>query len=460
MRNKHTGRVAWGLMMAAVSWGASLAHAADTRCQLRHPVVLSHHWSMVRICSPSAPATGPASCVEAQDFAKHCVDKGVDAQGRNTCGRWEVTAEEALLPPRNVNAHDPSLTRDVRQYHRYFSLDIVKRLRDVCGNRVYLADKPAYASYEVRARSLRNTVKQALQETGASQVVIIGFSQGVQDARYMASLLPVSDGDASLGSMRSKVAAIVSLAGEDGGAESAQITLDLARVIANGQWADGAASLGYVDSDMLEANWQRQTPGAGETTSVLVEQCQGDAQCRMTPADRYRWGLRSLYDLSTRYMRPPLLQLGLNSPPVWNSLRQFVQSPDMAWADRLPPALEQHNGIRYMSYAAQVRNWYPAWGDVLSRDYLFHTTTLLSDGPNDVFVSLGRQKFANTASNFEHVRTLSGRFDSRGYHHMFFSGRSDKLFVPALAAREAAPYNGGSADFYQQVAIDLRTRGF
>lgn len=451
---KLTCLLPWGLLLACASW----AQAADTRCQLRYPVVLSHHWSMTRICSPSAPATGPASCVESQDFDKHCVDKGVDAQGNKTCGRWEVTEEEAQLPPRNVNAHDPSLTREVRQYNRYFSLDIVKRLRDVCGNQVFLADKPAYASYEVRARSLRNTVKQALQATGASKVIVIGFSQGVQDARYMASLLPVSDDDASQGSMRSKVAAIVSLAGEDGGAESAQITLELARVIANGQWADGAASLGYVDSDMLEANWQQSV--AGQTASVLVEQCQGDAQCRMTAADRYRWGMRSLYELSTRYMRPPLLQLGLNSPEVWNGLRQFVQAPDMAWADRLPAAMEQNNGIRYFSYAAQVRNWYPAWGDVLSRDYLFHTTTLLSDGPNDVFVSLGRQRFANTASNFEHVRTLSGRLDSRGYHHMFFSGRNDKLYVPALATREPAPYNGNSADFYQQVAIDLRARGF
>lgn len=443
-----------GALLCAMS-----AHAADPSCQLRYPVVLSHHWSMVRICSASAPATGPASCVESQDYARYCADKDVDAQGNKTCARWQVTPEEEDLPPRNVNALDPTLTREVRQYHRYFSLDIVKRLRDTCGNAVFLADKPAYASYEVRARSLRNTVRQALQATGASKVIVIGFSQGVQDARYMAALLPVSDDDASQGAMRSKVAAIVSLAGEDGGAESAQISLELARSITQDRWAEGATSLGFVDSDMLEANWQRHAPGQ-PVTSVLVEQCQGDAQCRMGEADRYRWVLRSLYDLSTRYMRPPLLLLGLNSPEVWGTLRQFVQSPDMSWADRLPPALERHNGIRYLSYAAQVRNWYAGWGDVLSRDHLFHTVTSLSDGANDVFVSVGRQKFASTASNIEHVRTLSGRFDSRGYHHMFFSGRNDMLYVPAAATREAAPYNGTSADFYQQVARDLKARGF
>lgn len=440
----------------ALLW-ASRAHAFDAGCQLRYPVVLSHHWAMARICPSSAPASGPASCVQAQDYDRYCADKGSDAQGNKTCGRWQVTPEEENLPPRNVNAYEPALTRDVRQYHRYFSLAIVNRLRQVCGNQVYLADKPVYASYEVRARSLRNTVKQALRETRADKVIVIGFSQGVQDARYMAAMLPVSDDDAAQGAMRSKVAAIVSLAGEDGGAESAQISLELGRTLTLGQWQGAAAALGFVDAESQVVNWQRQT--AGQTDSVLVEQCQGDVQCRMGTADRDRWIIRSLYELSPRYMRPPLLQLGLSSPTAWNELRQFVQAGDMSWADRLPASAERGNGIRYLSYASQIRNWYPGWGDLLSRDQLFFSLISVSDGPNDVFVSVGRQKFSNWGSNFEHVRTLAGQPSGRGYHHMFFSGRNDGLYVPAAGTREAAPYDGNSADFFQQVARDLKARG-
>jgi hypothetical protein len=58
------------------------------------------------------------------------------------------------------------------------------------------------------------------------------------------------------------------------------------------------------------------------------------------------------------------------------------------------------------------------------------------------------------------VKTMSGKLTGRGYHHMFFSGRNDAQFVPAASVREAAPYQGGSADFYQQMARDLKARGF
>ena len=61
--------------------------------------------------------------------------------------------------------------------------------------------------------------------------------------------------------------------------------------------------------------------------------------------------------------------------------------------------------------------------------------------------------------NFEHIKTLQGPFWSRGYHHMFYTGRNDGLYVPAPDAREAAPYNGNTADFYQQLARDLKARG-
>lgn len=435
---------------------AGASAAQDAGCKLKYPIVLSHHWSMSKLCSDSAPATGPASCMRTLDYASQCAVKTLDAQGQPACERWQVPADDEDLPPRNRNVVEPDLTRDVRQYHRYFSRAIVQRLRETCGNAVYLADKPAFASYEVRARSLRNTVQQALAAEHADKVILIGVSQGVQDARYMAALLPMDDADASKGRMKDKVAAIVSLAGEDAGSESSSIALDLAYVLNGGQWAD-ASKIGFKDSDVQDAYWQRATPGG--TALVLGERCQGQAECDTTPADRFRWSMRSLFDLSVRHMKPPLVQAGLSSPANWDKLRQFVQAPTASWAEEIPPALEAGNGIRYLSYAGRIVNWNPAWGDVFSRDFLLFSAIGLSDGANDVHVSVKRQRFANTAPNFENVKTLQGPLWSRGYHHLFYTGRNDKLYVPTPDAREAAPYNGDSADFYRQVARDLKARG-
>src|SRR5690606_1234293 len=125
------------------------------------------------------------------------------------------------LPPRRVNASDPNLVRTsaAESYHRYYSKEIVAGL-EACGNRVFLSDKPPYASYQVRARSLRATVLEALAQTGAEKVIVMGMSQGVQDARFMVAQLPVDDRRPSKGWMRNKVAALVGMAGEHAGAES------------------------------------------------------------------------------------------------------------------------------------------------------------------------------------------------------------------------------------------------
>ena len=447
-----------GLSLAVFALlGAGYSHAQDATCKLKYPIVLSHHWSMSKVCSDSAPATGVASCMQTLNYETQCAIKGQDAQGKPTCSRWQVAADEEDLPPRNRNVVEPDLTRDVRQYHRYFSLAIVKRLRETCGNAVYLADKPAFASYEARARSLRNTVQQALAAEHADKVILIGVSQGVQDARYMAALLPVDDADASRGRMKDEVAAIVSLAGEDTGSESSSIALDLAFLLNGGQWAD-SSKVGFKDSDVLDVYWQR--PTATGTALVLGEKCKGQAECDTTAADRFRWSMRSLFDLSVRHMKPPTVQVGLSSPSSWETLRQFVQAPTASWAEEIPATLESNNGIRYLNYAGRIVNWNASWGDVFSRDFLLFSAISLSDGANDVHVSVKRQRFANTAANFENVKTLQGPLWSRGYHHLFYTGRNDKLYVPAPDSREAAPYNGDTADFYQQVARDLKARGF
>lgn len=453
-RSRFVATLVGTLCATAALHGAA---AQDASCQLKYPIVMSHHWSMTKLCPDNAPATGPASCMQTLNYEKYCVDKGQDAHGRPTCGEWRVTPEEAELPPRDVNVVEPSLVRDVRGYHRYFSLDIVKRLRDTCGNKVYLSDKPAFASYEVRARSLRNTVRQALAAENADKVIVIGMSQGVQEARYMTALLPMDDADPSQGMMKDRVAALVSLAGEDGGAESAAIGLELLYLLHGGDWPRSPQLMGWKDEDVVGTVWRRA--GAPGPVYVLSEQCRG-AECNLSAEDRFRWSLRSVYDLAPRYMRPPALQIGLNAPANWNKLRDFVGAQESSWQDIIPPSLEADNGVRYLSYAGRIQNWNLAWGDVLSRDFLLFSSISASEGPNDVHVSVKRQRFANPASNFEHVKTLEGSAWSRGYHHMFYSGRNDFLYVPGPGYRQAAPYNGDSADFYQQVARDLKARGF
>lgn len=432
--------------------------AVDTQCQLRYPIVLSHHWSARLICSNKAPATGAASCVQAEDYDTYCAQKTLDAQGQPACATWRVPADEADLPPRNVNATDPTLHRDVSSYHRYFSKAIVERLRGTCGNAVYIADKPAFASYEVRARSLRNTVNEALAREHAQKVIVIGMSQGVQDARYMVAKLPIDDQRPDLGTMASKVAALVSLVGEDGGAESASLALDVLSLSNQGNWADYAPAIALIgDQAVNDTTWQRTVNG--QPVYVLSEQCRG-AECDVGTEARYQSALHSLHDLAPQHMRPTLLQQTPSAVAKWQALENYLGIGHTRWLDEVPPALEANNGVQYIGYGARIQNWQAAWGGPFTQDFLFFAGIALGSGANDGYVSTRNQLFANPAANFHQVKTLDGSLLGSGYHHMFFSGRNDALYAPRPWAQEAAPYKGSSADFYQQVARDLKARGF
>ncbi len=443
----------------AVLGGALAAPTVDATCKLKHPIVLSHHWSARAICSDRAGATGPTSCVQTEDYAKYCAQKTQDAKGQATCGDWRVPADEEGLPPLNTNRFDSSLQRNMSGYHRYFSKAIVERLRDTCGNAVYIADKPVFASYEVRARSLRNTVNEALARENASKVILIGMSQGAQDARYMTAKLLADDNNPALGTMKSKVAALVSLVGEDGGAESATLGLDLLAIANGGNWADYEKALSLL-GDQTAANnisWKRST--GDQVTYVMGEQCRG-SECNMSLEERYKSALHSLFDLTTNYMRPSTAQQSALATAKWQKIVSYLGVEHARWADVIPPSLEANNGVEYLSYGAKINVWSAAWGGPLSQDFLGFANIQLTNGANDSSVSVKRQKFANPAANFQHVKTMEGNVWGRGYHHMFFSGRNDALYSPPSQDQEAAPYKGSSADVYQQMARDLKARGF
>lgn len=425
------------------------AWALDASCRLQHPIVLSHHWGVRPICLDPA-ATGAKACVNIEDYDRLCAVKGVDANGQRTCGQWRVPDEDADLPPRDTNVFDPSLRRDLRGYHRYFSRAIVDRLAGTCGNKVYIADKPVYASYEERARSMRNTVLQALAETGAAKVILIGVSQGAQDARFLAGALPVDDNDPRKGQMKDKVAAVVTIVGEDKGAESASIQLDVIFLGNGGAWTDHTKTSGlWSDEAAKPVFWQRSVNG--RTQYVLSENCRG-ADCDLMTADqRYAWGLHSLANLSTRYMRPSLWQTLLAFS--WNDIKAATGMQHDRWEDQLPRWKEALSGVKYYSYAMAIQNFSELW----ERPELYYGLRLL--GPNDGYVTIDSQALDNPAPNFEHIKTLTGSPKGSGYHHMFATGRNDRLYQPAPVYREAWPYNGDAASFYQQIARDLKRRG-
>lgn len=441
----------WGVW-ASSAWQACAAQAVDPSCQLKYPIVLSHHWSARPIC-PNAAVVGPKSCVNLENYERFCAVKGVDASGQRTCAKWQVPDADADLPPRDVNKVDATLKRSMLGYHRYFSRAIVDKLTQTCGNKVYLADKPVYASYEARARSLRHTVLQALAETKAAKVILIGVSQGAQDARFMTAALPVSDTDAGQGPMKRKVAAVVSLVGEDQGAESAAVQMKVIYLNNRGAWSDHTKTAGlWTDDAAKSVFWTRTVDG--HSHYVLSEDCKG-ADCDLkTPQQRYAWGLRSLVTLSARYMRPSWLDTVINDLIGWDDIKAFTGMKDDRWSDLVPPSKEANNGVKYFSYAMSIRRFSPN----LDRPELFYGIALMA-GANDGYVSVSSQQLSNPAPNFEHIKTLNGASAGSGYHHMFATGRNDALYGPAEGQREAAPYNGDSASFYQQVARDLKTRG-
>jgi hypothetical protein len=454
-RSAPIRRLPLRLSLAITLLTASSACDSDTAitdtCALRYPIVLSHHWSAIPICADPLPSE---LCDRLQP-ARLCADwRFNDAIGREECHEWRVPEDERHLPPRNVNAHDPALQRDLDTYHRYYSKDIVDRLES-CGNQVYLSDKPAYASYAVRARSLRNTVLAALADSGAERVHLLGMSQGVQDARRMTAALPVDDGDPGQGWMRDRVASVVSVVGEDQGAESASLLLALMAGEDASDWSVPSSLASPPEEDMRAVLWS--DTDAIEATAVLVEGYDaGDpAEYGMGPAEAYRAYVHSVADLSVEYMTGDL-EAGFLSPDAWASLRAYLATDEAHWLEAVPPTVEHDNGVAYLSYAAMIRWWDPdAWG----ADLAFSIVRALY-GDNDGYVTVASQSFADEPHpNFHHVKTMAGDEAGRGYHHMYFGGRNDAVYGPREEHMEPSPYGGSSADFYEQVARDMAQRG-
>jgi pimeloyl-ACP methyl ester carboxylesterase len=442
-----------GLHATAIATTAT--PAVDPSCQLRHPIVLSHVWSITPICR-DATLTGAQSCEATQDYARLCAVKSTGADGQPQCLKWQTPAEDMDLPPRNTNAFEPGLHRDLSAYHRHFSRAIVNRLRDTCGNAVYIADKPPFASYAVRARVLRETVLQALRETGADKVNVIGMSQGVQDARFMTVALPLDMAQPQGAKMAARVASVVSLVGEDSGAETAGLGLQATLLLNGGVWSKVQPSLLKTAQPALnDATWRR--PGQGlDQIGQLVEACQSPQECDVSITEtQYRWLLRSLVDLSPAFMRPSLVTT-LGEPLVgWRKLLNYTWQPDASWQVQVPASAESNNGVRYMAYA----NWMRKPSDTLDQTDIFYLVSLFK-AQNDGYVSVASQQFRNTAPNFENVHLMKGQAGSVGYHHMFTSGRNDRMYSPTEAAlQEAAPYNGSSADVFQQILRDMKARG-
>jgi pimeloyl-ACP methyl ester carboxylesterase len=436
------------LLASTASW------SVDLSCKLQYPVVLSHIWSAGLLC-PNPEATGSMSCESTQDYERYCARKSTQADGSRKCLEWRVPDDEADMPPRDYSTSDPGLKRSMRGYGRYFGKAIVDRLKDACGNKVYIADKPPYASYAVRARALRSTVLQALRETGASKVNVIGVSMGVQDARYMAAVLPVDPNVPNGPRMNTKVASIVSLVGEDGGADSAGLALALGFVTSLGNWSSYPAALAPVLQTVTDASWKRSGAPMNEP-GMLIENCQGELECNLTAeVDRYRWFLRSVVNLSPAFMRPSLMDYIASPITGWGSLRAFVGETDNQWRDRIPMSLEANNGVRYMAYGAVLRFPQPTWPGKA----IFPLVSIVA-GENDSNVGLSRQMFANTAPNFENLKVMRGAPYTTGYHHTWFAGFNDAMYSSLIPEeQEPAPWRGGSADFYQQLARDMKVRG-
>ncbi|MEY4765147.1 MAG: hypothetical protein RI907_1820 [Pseudomonadota bacterium] len=434
---------------------AGPALATDTSCQARYPLVLSHVWSISPICKDPT-VTGAKSCEQAQDYERYCATKSTGADGQPKCLKWQVPADELDLPPRNTNVFEPGLHRDLSAYHRHFSKAVVSRLRDTCGNAVYIADKPQFASYAVRARVLRDTVLQALRETGAAKVNVIGMSQGVQDARFMTTALPLDEANPQGPKMQSVVASVTSIVGEDSGAETSGLGVQAVFLLNGGVWSRYQPSvLAGVQPAFTDATW-RQAGQSLNAPGQVVERCRTPQECdRGTPETQYRWLLRSLVDLSPAFMRPSLIT-SLGEPLFgWRNLLDYVGQPDWSWSTSVPASAESNNGVRYLNYAA----WSRRPSDTLDQTDVWSLLSLFK-ARHDGYVSVDSQQYRNTAANFENVRLMQGQSGSVGYHHMYFTGRNDRMYGPLLPAdQEAAPYRGSSADFWQQLARDLRDRG-
>ncbi len=432
------------------TWSNANTQVPDSvGCQVSYPIVLSHHWGIRKIC-----ANAPDESCDRLEPARYCAEWQWDEAGLDQdCVRWQIPEDEQMLPPRDSNEFEPALSRDLSEYHRYFSRAIVDRIGSTCANQVYLSDKPAFSSSLERARSLRNTVLKALRETGQDKVIILGMSQGSQDARMLA-MLPLSENvsDGQQGMMDEKIAAIVSIVGENQGSWSASSflnTMYAQNLLAPWHWSDYRYSLIWqLGKDLVY-------PGLWRDESDQFILSENDPQ-GLTEEDVYRHYLASTVTLSKKYMTDVPFDW-VTWEDSWDELQRFLRLDDKIWTDMVPPAVEASNDITYFSYAAQVRRWNKDWGQ--SGVIPFYIKVF--EGPHDGYATVASQKFGpNMGANFSHVKTYAGKWGGSGYHHMFFSGRNDSLYSPESRKQEVAPYSGSSADFYQRVLEDLVKAGF
>ena len=440
-------------------------------CKLQYPIVLSHHFGLRTIC-PDSWTADECMTRESDNLKKYCADWDSD----NGCNEWILPADEAHLPPRIHNLYDNRLKRtsDIAQYHRYFSKDIVDRL-EACGNEVFIADKPAYATYHVRGRSLRNTVYEAISVTQADKVIIIGTSQGTQDARFMTTALPASDSAPEEGSMAKHVAAVVGLSGEHLGAEIATIGINglyLSNYVFGDGWIDPVAGEPFWEFEEGERlNTDLMWREVGDTTTdealfnqplVLTEGYDPDNPEEYDLDINGQFGafLSGLTSLSSHYMREDFYR----DETAWNDLLDTIGIQERGWYELVNEHNENCNGVSYFSYSARIRSWdYEYWGDAT-----FYLGVTALYGPNDGYTTMDSQNFdkigyppcADSRSNFEHIKTLDGSILSHGYYHNYFTGRN-KYYGPQESwLQERPPYQGSVADFYEQVMRDLIERGF
>lgn len=437
------------LLVLVITFCCALSAAATEQCSVSYPVVLTHHWGMKALC-----ASAPNEECDRLVPAKYCQQWQWDEVGQDQdCVSWQVPDDELDLPPRNYNVFEPTLQRDVSGYYRYFSKEIVQRLSQECGNQVFVADNPAFASSLIRAQSLRNTVLQALDNTGASKVIIVGMSQGSQDARILTQLaVSDSDSDSELSSddtMASKIAALVTVVGENEGSWSASVFLNTmyAQRFAsrNWQWHD------YQNNLIWQLGKNQLMPGLwrnGMSEYVLSEN-QLTAQ---TEADIFQQFLASNVVLTKKYMTGKAYSW-VNWESSWDELRKAAGFNEQNWQLAFPVSEELLNTIPYYSYAAQVNGWNKDWGQ---SSFIANFVRLL-EGKHDGYATVKSQSLT---TNNQHVKTMAGTAQGSGYHHMFFSGRNDYIYGPDTEQQESDAYQGSSADFYQQIMVNLVQAGF
>jgi hypothetical protein len=108
-----------------------------------------------------------------------------------------------------------------------------------------------------------------------------------------------------------------------------------------------------------------------------------------------------------------------------------------------------------MAYGAVLRFPQPSWPGKDS----FPVVSVMA-GENDSNVALNAQMFANTAPNFENRKIMRGAPGTTGYNHTWFSGLNDGMYSSLKPQeQEAAPWRGSSADFYHQLAREMRDKG-